>query len=226
MAGGDGNNRSADDVAVWVVRLDPLPVPQARLEALLDDGERARARALMRVRDRDRFVASHAALRCVLGALLDAEPAGLSFATGERGKPRLAHGGPRFNLSRSHDLALVAVAADREIGVDVERVAPRGDEQLVAERFLEPGEAELLRGLAGEAHTRTFFRLWSAREAIAKAAGSGIAAPPQDERWSVTRLDVDPGYEAALAAEGPPPEARVVRTRWATSGAGVRIAVG
>jgi 4'-phosphopantetheinyl transferase len=121
---------------------------------------------------RRRFVAAHAALRLILGAYLDLAPDALAFALGEHGKPSLRQpldpDGARleFNLAHSGDLALVAVARDHPVGVDVERWSEVEHLEL-AERFFSRTERDALRALASVAEQLDagFFAAWTRKEA-------------------------------------------------------------
>jgi phosphopantetheinyl transferase len=125
-------------------------------------------------------VASRWALREILGRYLGLPANELRFETGRHGKPRLAtpEGELAFNLSHSSSLALVAVAR-REVGVDVERI-----------RTKRPVD---------------FYRRWADREARVKYLGTGLTGPvpPDSPEPAVHRVDVGPGYTAAVAVLGP-----------------------
>ena len=220
----------AHDVHVWRVPLDD----DARAESywsLLSEEERRRAARFVRDVHRRRFVAAHGALRSILAAYVDAEPAALDFVSGEHGKPALRDvtGRPsvEFNLSHSDDLALVAVARARAVGVDLERWSEVEHLEL-AERFFSPGERDALRALAHAPHLveAGFFAAWTRKEAYLKATGQGItrglhhfdvALTPGEParlladrlddqataRWAMFALDAAPGYSAALVVASP-----------------------
>ena len=142
------------------------------------------------------------ALREVLAAYLEASPEAIRIVAGEHGKPELADGGLRFNLSHSGDIALVAVARERDVGVDVERIDGRRDVLALAERALGADAAAAVRAAPATDRVAVFHRGWTRREAVAKCAGTGLATPPPDAPRQVIDLDVGEGYAAALAVEG------------------------
>ncbi len=154
------------------------------LEELLCAEERARAERIVRERNRRLWSRSRGVLRALLGRYLDQDPRALQFELGPHGKPAL-HGSAeqapdlRFNLSHSGEIALVAVSAGREVGVDVER--------------------------ARERHTAEFLRTWVAHEAVVKCRGTGLATPrgdaPASDLWTA-ELEVGPHAAAAVAVEG------------------------
>jgi 4'-phosphopantetheinyl transferase len=85
--------------------------------------EMAKARAFRHVSEYRRFVAAHAAVRQLLAHYTGRRPRELRFTAGNGGKPRLRATPPvSFDRSYSGEIALIAVSAGAEIGVDVERV--------------------------------------------------------------------------------------------------------
>ncbi len=183
---------------IWVVRLDEvrddrIPAPTAE--------EAARAARFVNETLRRRYLRSHGALHAVLARYTDAP---LEFAEAEHGKPYLpAAPEVRFNLSHSHERALVGVAREVEIGVDVERLRPMPDCLALAERFFPPSEAAAFADVPAGDRERDFFRRWTRIEAMLKARGVGlygIGEEPAGE-WSIAEIDTgrDAGYFAAVA---------------------------
>jgi 4'-phosphopantetheinyl transferase len=158
---------------------------------------------------------SRAALRAVLGACLGEQPRRLTLLE-EGGKPRLADAPGReldFSLSHSGGLALLAVARRLRVGIDLERLRAARFLEEVAERFFSEEERGELEPLRGGARRRAWFRLWTRREAAAKAQGLGIlehlgrfpdwsAARQEAEGWQVVDLLPARGYAGALCLEG------------------------
>jgi len=177
--------RATEDI-VHVWRADLAAAAADGLGDLLCAEELARAAGIVHERHRRPWIRSRGVLRALLGRYLDRDPRELRFSLGPHGKPRLETigSGPggvdlRFNLSHSGTLALYAVTAGREVGVDIE--------------------------CARERYTAEFLREWVAREAAVKCHGIGLGAPsrgcPADEPW-MAELDVGPGAAAAVAVEG------------------------
>jgi 4'-phosphopantetheinyl transferase len=218
----------ACSVRVWTIALPGTPEALAPFRPILGDEERDRAARFHRAEDRDRYVTAHGALRLILADCVAADPAGLRFTLARHGKPALVReaGWPdlRFNLSHSGDLAVVAVAVGREVGIDVERIDPRRADMDIARRFFSPREVAALRGLAEADRARGFFACWTRKEAYIKGRGEGLSLPldgfdvsltpgepaallcsridPDDiGRWSLHEVTVGEGYAAALAVE-------------------------
>jgi 4'-phosphopantetheinyl transferase len=122
----------------------------------------------------------------------------LEFALQEHGKPYLPLSPQvRFNLSHSHEMALVAVALDREVGVDIERFRPLPQFQRLADRFFPPSEPRPVDEV-------DFFRHWTRVEAVLKARGVGLYGASTDPEgdWTVEGIPVPEGFAAAVAVEG------------------------
>lgn len=192
-----------EKVCVWTIRL-PLDTRDLQpLASLLSEEERDRAERFHRAADRERFVAAHAGLRMILGEQLGRAPADLDFAS-EAGKPRLRGSNLRFSLSHSGDYALVAVARDLEVGVDLERVPGELDVYALAARFYSPAEACRLASRPADQQGRAFIEMWVQKEALLKAHGLGIeqlAAAVPGGPFTVHKLSAPDGYAAALALD-------------------------
>jgi 4'-phosphopantetheinyl transferase len=224
---------SGDVVEVWLIRTDLPERVLAGLLPLLDEGERARADAVLYPASRRQFIAAHGAFRVILGNRLGVPPASLRWHLGPHGKPELAGPGPRVSFSHSGDLAALATAAVRRVGVDIQQLLPRLDVTRMAARFYPPQEAELVASAPARARqVARYTRLWARKEACVKVAGgrllpgleqviprAGVVAGDQGGTGlgpcRVRDVYAPPGYRAAVAAEGTDPY-DVVR-RWASS---------
>jgi len=142
-------------------------------ERILDDEERERAARFRVEGARRRFVTGRVMLRRVLSHATGVSPEHLCFAFGAHGKPRLVDGGPCFNLAHSGDAVVLAVAED-EVGVDVEELRPLSTMDRLARRICTPRELAELPDLGAGARSAALLRLWTAKEAVLKALGSGI----------------------------------------------------
>jgi 4'-phosphopantetheinyl transferase len=217
------------EVHVWRAPLD-RPAGEVRdLEGVLSPDEHRRAAGYCFDRDRRRFMVAHGLLRHVVGRYTGIAPERLAFANGLNGKPRLTGGRERtplhVNLSHSDELALFAVAADREVGIDVERIRLFADVEGIASSFLTSGEYAALAAQPLDRRDAAFFSYWTCKEAYVKGLGEGLSWPLNrfevqflpDRRvrivavrsaanalrpWSLVRLDVGLDYEAALAVAG------------------------
>lgn len=90
------------------------------------------------------------------------------------GKPSLsAH--PEWNFSVSHSgLWSVCALAETPVGVDVEKIRPMRVLE-IAKRYFTEKETTLLSALDEPERTTAFFRLWTAKESVLKAKGTGLS---------------------------------------------------
>ena len=175
---------------------------------------------------RRRFLRTRTALRQILAGYCDTVPDEVALRCDERGKPALAdsqngteagRAAPlAFNLSHSRDLALCIVGEMGEVGVDVERV--RADRPLdrLARRYFSPEEVDFCRRDPG---TTGFFRIWTRKEALLKAAGAGLSRPLAQvdtlrgfldgKRYWLASFVPREGFAAAVACERAPASLRM-----------------
>ena len=218
-----------EEVHVWRAALARPPGEVEALECLLSEDELRRAERFHFPRDRSSFVVARGTLREILSLYVGLPPGLLQFGYNAFGKPELigASGamGVRFNLSHAGSLALYAVAAGREVGVDVEVVREGVACEELAEMFFSRWERTALLALPAGDRRRAFFECWARKEAYIKGRGEGLSLPldsfdvslapgepaallavrddrPGAARWSLRELTAGPGYAAALAVEG------------------------
>jgi 4'-phosphopantetheinyl transferase len=211
-------------IGLWIVPLDAFAASAHRLMQCLPPGQQARCDRIMDPVARRRSLIAHAALRHILGHVLQTDPGELAITRGEHGKPRLQSGdGCDFSLSHSRDIALVAVAP-AAVGVDVEHDRVGLRVLATARRILHADTTALLEQLEGKPLTVAFLDAWTLREAHVEAVGGGLFHTPDtlpfdptvpadgsvvavterdnDRIWSVARLRPTADSRAAVVAAG------------------------
>lgn len=179
---------------MWRAALDQPASQLAQLAGLLAPDEQLRANRFHFERDRQRFIAGRAILRTILGRYLGCNGTELLFDYGPHGKPALAKPATEpplyFNLAHSGGLAVVALAHQQEVGVDVEQIRPLADMEQIAQRFFAAAEQAALLALPVEQRQAAFFNGWTRKEAYLKALGDGLARPL--DQFCVTLAPGDP----------------------------------
>lgn len=153
-----------------------------------------------------------APFRALLGAYLGRPAEAVALVEGAHGRPVLAEAGQpwAFNWSHSGDQAVLAIARGVEPGIDLERLRARP------------------RALDATRRDAAFLELWTAKEAVLKAIGRGLAfglqrlclaVPPlppallwldgdDAAQWQLRHVAVDAAHVAMLAWRGAPRRVR------------------
>ena len=166
------------------------------------------------------------ALRAALREVLAPHVGDAPVQVAADGRP-FVEGDVEFSVSHTRTVGAIAVARGARLGVDVEALPSAERAQRVARAF-PPDEARALAALSGDELRRRFLRHWTAKEAVAKAAGIGLqravrevvldasgTALARPDGWTLHLLSVLPGGEAlAVAAPVPGARIRVVAARY------------
>jgi 4'-phosphopantetheinyl transferase len=180
-----------------------------------------------------------APLLALLAAYLGLPAEQIQLEEATHGRPVLAaaHHAPfDFNWSHSSDHALIAIACGIAPGVDLERLRPHPRALPIARRYFSPDETAALEALSEGQRDRAFLELWTAKEAVLKALGRGIAfglhrlsiggsseSPVLGRleghevgQWQLHRLMLDHDHIGTLAWHGEPRRVRL----WTLAGEG------
>ncbi|MCY4542828.1 MAG: 4'-phosphopantetheinyl transferase superfamily protein [Rhodobacteraceae bacterium] len=201
-----------------------------RIAALLDPNELTRFRNALTETARVEFATCRATLRAVLCRRLGCSSEQLSLDPDASGKPQGTVLGRavdcHFNVSHSRPHALIARSPRRPVGVDIEIRRRVGRSEAIVDRMFSASEARSIQRRLLEGDPNLFLDLWTAKEALAKALGTGILRNPQKLRlpkslingahsatiqnygdsgghWTIQRLG-NSDYAAALAYETGP----------------------
>ena len=203
------------------VSLDSFDRERSR-DAILSAEELRRASHFRRERDRRRFVAGRTFVRECLGELLGVGPDRIVFGAGAFGRPEILAPATSLSFSLAHagGQALLAVASNGRVGVDIEEQHAAPNAEALAPRALAPEELEQFHARPAGERESFFLERWTAKEALLKAAGIGFSCDPAslalardpggfftgsgEPRIAGLRarlVDAGPGWIAALAIE-------------------------
>jgi len=177
-------------VEVWLTDLDDLPLDAG------PTGLTRRERVVKR-RIQQRFVS-----RLLLGSYLGVPGKSVEVKRNRYDKPELggdlARSGLQFNLSHSGRWLAVALTRGQDVGVDIEqdRTLPRAAD--LAQRFFIGPDVASIVELDEPERSRCFLRQWTAREALIKAVGCGIAGS-----IGQIAMDCDPAEIHQIPADWP-----------------------
>lgn len=218
---------AADEVHVWRIQLSSVASNETRWRQILSEDECARASRFRFPKDREYFTATRALLRTLLARYCAHDSKAIEFKYSDKGKPSLQ--APAcdidFNVSHSGDVAMLAFARERTLGVDVEVVREDCEFEAISRRFFSVQEQQQLTALPEPERAQGFFRCWTRKEAYIKAVGTGLSLPlhqfdvslqPRDQnalratrpdagevaRWSLREIPAGDNYIAALCVSG------------------------
>lgn len=190
-------------------------VETAELTRRLPAHERDRAAHMRTDEQRRSFVIGRLLLRAVVARAGNEAPDDVTIDLELAGRPVVVGALSRFAVSIAHGGDyVVAAAAQRAVGVDVEQFPSSPRHPGLVARVCSPDELRHLERMTGAERERAFTAIWVRKEAYGKARGVGLdfdlrsvtacASPiaDADGDWQVGDLDIDAGYAAAVVAHG------------------------
>ena len=143
---------------------------------LLSDDEKMRSARLKNSTKACQQIISRGILRLLLGKYIGVDPKELVFNNNSFGKPFLSN--PTysticFNVAHSGSLLLFAVGKRKHVGIDVEIIDEKLDFKRISSLVFSSDEQQSL-SLSIDP-IGDFYALWTAKEAILKAAGRGFS---------------------------------------------------
>jgi 4'-phosphopantetheinyl transferase len=171
----------------------------------------------------------HGVLRSLLAGYLSCGFDQVDIRSSAHGKPYLAgkdsEGSLQFSLSHSGAYAALAFGRCNSIGVDIEEIREIPELEGIVDQHFTPREKAEMLACQIDWKLKTFYRLWTRKEAVLKAQGEGLLRELDNvdvatgkesgiwkacikqgsvvEEYSFTDIDGPQGYEAAVAVAGP-----------------------
>lgn len=229
-------------MTAWACFADTRSLDETQITDLacrLSPAERERSARFWQAHDKRDYVAAHALLRMALAAHTQRRPEQLSFGADRYGKPflLLPNGTtpPHFSLAHSRGLVACVVSSDGAVGIDVEPVDAAIDVDHIASRFFSAEESDALQRYPITERPSRFCELWTLKEALFKAVGTGLssglnAVTFRVERdrisfatrtpsftevpWGFALMDVGGTHKLALAVDARHHSQPVLMTRW------------
>jgi 4'-phosphopantetheinyl transferase len=145
----------------------------SQLKNYINSDERLRADKFHFISDRETFITCHALLRLILAKRLNTTPLNISFTKGLNNKPCLQGNQLFFNIAHTRDEYAIAVSGDFHVGIDLEKINQSIDIQSIIGTYFSRKEHDFIFKSKKGARDR-FFLLWTRKEALLKALGTGI----------------------------------------------------
>ena len=143
----------------------------------LSVGESARAERFKHTSDYNCYVAVHALLRIELSKLMGIKAKSIRISESETGKPFIPDIDLPFSLSRTKNMFAFVIGKKHQIlGIDIEQIKPEIDFKKISLNYFCVEEQLSILSFKNIAdQKRTFFEIWTRKEALLKALGVGIS---------------------------------------------------
>ena len=147
----------------------------------VDESERHRVDSLAVDSGKCEYLVAHILLRVALSRLHPIAPSEWQFAQTHQGRPLvrapLDATGLHFSISHTRGLVACVTSQHVEVGVDVEEMAPCAELGELTHSCLSDYELAQWRRLGASQQPYRFYQLWTLKESLLKAMGSGLGLP-------------------------------------------------
>lgn len=171
---------AGDEIHYWQFPLDKLLPYIKKLETFLSRRERDQFSGFIFMQDYNYRVITRGTLRLILSKYENKSPNQIKLHYNKNGKPYLAKRPKQnllFNVSSSNGIAVIVVAQNRRVGVDIEYVRPDIEYENIIDRFFSESESAILQTIPSNNKLEEFFICWTCKEAYLKAIGTGLSLP-------------------------------------------------
>lgn len=170
----DFNDRQEVDrgIKLYKIELSKFQESVSSLIAFLSPFEKNRANRYHFSNDKNRFIISRTVLKFLLSKQTGLDVNEIVLDKYSNKKPCLpSHPSIFFNVTHAGDYALIAIAK-KPVGVDIEHVNKDFDYNEILSGIFNKSEIDDV--FSSNNKQRTFYKLWTRKEAIVKATGKGI----------------------------------------------------
>lgn len=143
-------------------------------EQMLSVEEKKKAQRKITEYLREKYILTRGVLKENIALLTDQAPIEVVVKEGVWGKPLVKTKNKlEFNMAQSDDKLVMAFALNDSVGIDVEKIkAPVNPN--VAKNFMSQSEYDTFMHLNEIERTAYFYQIWTLKESIVKAYGSGL----------------------------------------------------
>lgn len=175
----DVPDRNAVYVEVYYANTEEILSEYQLLGKHITNDEKLRADKFHFKEDRETWLFCHVLLRFVLAEKLTVDPSEIKIIIDKNNKPWLAENRLFFNISHTREAFTFIISERGGIGVDMEKIDRNIDFRSIIETFFSVGEINFILEDPDKSRDR-FFLLWTRKEALLKAIGTGLVDNLQD----------------------------------------------
>jgi 4'-phosphopantetheinyl transferase len=145
----------------------------SNIKNFINSEDKLKAERLHLVEDRYTYLICHTLLRLVLSRRLNIDPEEIPIVYDRNNKPWIRENPLFFNISHSREAFAFAISQYSRVGIDLEKVDRNINFESITKRFFSREENEFILESPCDSTDR-FFLLWTRKEALLKALGTGI----------------------------------------------------
>lgn len=166
-------NFSAKEVEVFYGITKDIYSIHTDLENYITRDEKLRADKFHFIEDRNTYISCHGMLRLILSKKLNKNPKEIIFLNDINNKPGLNRNPLYFNITHAREAFAFVISKHFYAGIDMENADRRIDLIPILNTFFSNKERKFI--LESKIDTKKrFFLLWTRKEALLKAIGTGI----------------------------------------------------
>jgi 4'-phosphopantetheinyl transferase len=167
------SNDLVSTAEVFFAKTKDLSSGISSLRRYINKDDQLKADRLHNSEDKKTNLICFTLLRMILSKKLNKSPHDISYINGRNGKPGIKDNSLFFNISHTRDSFAIAISEHSYIGVDLEDLSKSLDFESIIKRVFSGKEGEFILKSSGKSRNR-FFLLWTRKEALLKAIGTGI----------------------------------------------------
>ncbi len=207
------------EIHIWRYTLNEKDYDAEMENPILSDEEKLRYINFVFKKDAIKFICNRRFRRIILAKYLNCLPQEINFNTTALGKPFIENSNLFFNASYRGTFGLMAVSADSEIGIDIERIKKLNDVVSFSDYSFSQKEKQLI-FKNNELNEDVLFTFWAFKESYIKATGTGLSVDISKidlsafletetnillydgKIWTLKKLQTHSEYKATIAFEG------------------------
>lgn len=184
-------NLTPEIVHIWIANLCS---PQRELEPfyhILSEDEKEKTNSYQFRQHQTKYIITHGILRMLLAFYSNSDPEKLQYIYSSYGKPHLWNNPEiTFNISYSNEIGIFAFGFRQPIGIDIEYIRPMPDLQPMTDLLLSEAEKKHITNSSDLSGLNLFYKFWTRKEALVKAAGIGLSYPVRQISVSLEKEEV------------------------------------
>lgn len=172
-----------NDIHIWVSSFEQekTMLPISEYENILNYEELKRYKSFINKNSQTQYLISRALLYSTLSKYTAIPPDDIVLSYNKYGKPYLNEimnaQDLKFNLSHSNGIAVCALTAKREIGIDIEKIRFIKNIKSIIKKFFTADEVKIFTAFPEKFYDERFVEYWTLKEAYLKALGYGLYMP-------------------------------------------------